>query len=222
MAADAQSGDDPPSPVAAPVPTPAAGPNDTTVIDPGEPATAPGADSLQEGLVKPAPEVGDLATPVAKGKDRTKNGAVAAFSSYSAWLIGSPAAASDAAAALDAVASDLLNPAVAQTLLDIDRSGDNHFAVEVGAYRVIAHSGDDAAPDQVMVEIAAPLTIAGATRWAVVGGVVQWTEAGWDLVSIAPREVPQPAGKSSVDDLSDAERAATLEGLGWQSFDSAS
>lgn len=188
-------------------------------IEVGEPAEAPGSAGLLDGVVEADPDVAELDSEVAKGTQRTKNGAVAAFTSYSVWLIASPAAASDPSAALEALGGDVLNPTDARQLTDLDRSGSNGFDVAKGAYRVVAHSGDETSPDQVMVEIAAPLTIDGATRWAVVGGVVQWVEGAWELSSIAPREVPQPTSGPSVSDFSDADRNLTLAGLGWATFE---
>ena len=58
-------------------------------------------------------------------------------------------------------------------------------------------------------------------RWAVIGGVVAWTEGGWTVSSIQPREIPQPQGADDATDLSSRERATTLAGLGWQLFSDA-
>ena len=184
----------------------------------GEPAVAPGSADLDKGEVEPDPDVAESSVDVALGTDRSKNGAVAAFASYSTWLVASPAAASDPAGALEVVGDGILNPATAQQLVDLDRNGDNDFAVTAGAYRVLAYSGDELTPDQVMLEIAAPLTIAGETRWAAVGGVVQWIDGSWKLQSIAPREIPQPAQASTIEDFTDTDRESTLQGLGWLTF----
>jgi hypothetical protein len=186
--------------------------------NPGDESDGPGGAEINEGAVSLDPTAGTLSGQLAKGTDHSKNGAVAAFSSYSAWLIGSPAAASDPQGAVAALGADVLNPATAQQLASIDRSAPNTFNAEHGAYRVLAHAGDESTPDEVMVEVAGQLTIAGATRWVVVGGVVKWSSDGWQLVSIAPREVPQPSGKADVEDFTQVERDGTLEGLGWFTF----
>jgi hypothetical protein len=99
------------------------------------------------------------------------------------------------------------------------RQNGDRFDAEHGAYRVIAHAGDAAAPSQVMIEVTAPLTLAGTTTWRTIGGVVGWTPTGWQLVSIEPRATAQPATtRDDVRAFSDQERARTFDGLGWRSY----
>ncbi len=187
-------------------------------LDPGAAATSPGAAELQEGVVEADEAVAELNTQVALGDDRSKSGAVASFTAYAQWLLSSPAAAAEPQAAVESVASDVIDPATARQLVDMERIAGDGFDVPSGAYRVLASAGDEDAPEQLMLEIAAPLTVAGQTRWAVVGGVVKWESGAWHLVSMAPREIPQPDGKSNVNQFNEAERASTLEGLGWFAF----
>ena len=187
-------------------------------LDPGEPATSPGDAGLQEGVVEADDAVAELSTQVALGEDHSKNGAVAAFAAYSQWLLGSPAATAEPEAAVESVASDVIDSATALQLVGMERAAGDGFDVPSGAYRVLAAAGAEEAPEQLMLEIAAPLTVAGQTRWAVVGGVVKWESGAWHLVSMAPREIAQPDGKTNVGQFTDAERASTLEGLGWFAF----
>lgn len=194
-------------------------PSPLASLDPGEPVEAPSAAPLRQGRVEPLTSVENLTGEVALGKIRTKNGAVAAFTSYSMWLIGSPAAAAEPEQAAESVGGSLINPADARLLAGMHRKNGDTFAAGRGAYRVIGHAGDEAAPEQVMLEIAGPLTVGGNTRWSIVGGVVKWTSTGWQLVSIQPRDVPQPAKEhSTAKSLSTKERGAMLDGLGWQLF----
>lgn len=103
-------------------------------------------------------------------------------------------------------------------LASMKRSKDDTFDVAQGAYRVLGYSGSAMKPEQVMVEIAAPLSVGGNSRWSVVGGVVKWVNGAWELSSIAPREIPQPRSADSAEGLSKAERPKVLEGLGWLKF----
>lgn len=186
-----------------------------------ERAEAPGAAPLQEGTVEAEPAAGNLEGEVDLGQVHTRNGAVAAFSSYSMWLVGSPAAAAEPEQAASVVGSELINPADARLLAGMNRQEGDSFAAENGAYRIIGHAGDEAAPSQVMLEIAAPLTVGGKTRWSIVGGVVKWTSSGWQLLSIQPREVPQPSRTATdAESFSQDERSSVLDGLGWKLFTS--
>ncbi|RNL63152.1 hypothetical protein EFK50_15720 [Nocardioides marmoriginsengisoli] len=180
---------------------------------------APSAAPLQQGTVVVDDAVGDLTTEVALGRTRTPDGAVAAFAGYAAWLIGSPAAAADPSGAVRAVGGASVNPADAQLLAGMQRVPGDDFAAESGAYRVLGLSGDARAPAEVMVEVAAPLTVAGTSRWSRVGGVVAWTPSGWRVVSIRPGELPQPEqARTDVRTFTAEDRARTLAGLGWRAF----
>lgn len=207
-------------PGATPSQSPDAGPRPSQPVPTttGEPVVAPGAAGVAPGPVVADPSVAELHGPVSRGTDPSRDGAVAAFTSYSVWLLTSPAAAADPAGALEVVGQGLLNPTLMQPFVDLDRDASDAFEVERGAYRVPGYSGPEEAPDQVMVEVLAPLTLDGSTRWAVVGGVVQWTDGGWSLQNIGPREVPQPSSGPSVADFSEDDVAATLDGLGWATF----
>lgn len=94
------------------------------------------------------------------------------------------------------------------------RSDGDKFEVADGAYRILGHSGNATKPDQVMLEITAPLTLAGKARWAVIGGVVKWNDDHWSVVSMTPREV---------EDADDSQPPVDVEndllgGTGWQRF----
>lgn len=187
-------------------------------FDPGEPAEGPGEGPLTEGKVRPNADAAKLKTEVGRGHDQTKNGAIAAFTSYSVWLIASPAAKAEPKLAVEHFGGSLLNPADAFMLVGMKRAADDSFDVSNGAYRVLGFSGPEGKPDQVMVEIVAPLSVGGNARWSVVGGVVKWVNGSWELSSIAPREVPQPKSAQSVEGMADAERSKVAEGLGWLTF----
>lgn len=179
----------------------------------------PGEAPLEEGAVVANEAAGELEVPIDLGSTRTLDGAVAAFSSYAAWLVGSPAAAEEPELASEVVGGKLINAADARLLAGMQRSEGDAFDLASGAYRVLGHAGDESRPDEVLVEVAGPLTIAGATRWAVIGGSIAWTDEGWQLVSIVPREVPQPsAADKSAESLSKTERISVLDGLGWHLF----
>lgn len=186
---------------------------------PGSPPPTAEASALKQGRVAASDAVADLTTEVALGRERTQDGAAAAFTAYAAWLIGSPAARDDPEAALRVVGGRLVTPSDARLLIAMKRKSGDGLSASAGAYRILGRSGAASAPDSVMVEVTAPLTVDGRTRWATVGGVVAWTPTGWQLVSIRPREVPQPGpGRRDVRALSPAERAKTLAGIGWQAF----
>lgn len=196
----------------------AAAPTSVPSLDPGDPVEAPGsATEISAGNVVPDMSVGDLKSEVELGENRTQSGAVAAFTSYSVWLIGSPAAQAEPESAAQVVGDGVINPADARLIAGIQRSPSDGFEADKGAYRVIGFSGTADKPNEVMVEVAAPLSIDGKTRWAVVGGVVDWTSEGWKVRSIRPREIPQPTSPD-VDSFTSKERDKTLEGLSWQSF----
>lgn len=204
----------------APTPSPTDGPppSQAAPSSTDSPVVAPGGAGVAPGSVVADPSVAELRGPVGRGTDPSPDGAVAAFTSYSVWLLTSPAAATDPAGALEVVGRGLLTPTLVQSLVDLDRSAPDAFEVERGAYRVPGYSGPEEAPDQVMVEVLAPLTLDGSTRWAVIGGVVQWTDGAWSLQSLAPREVPQPTAGWSVAEFSEDDVATILPGLGWATF----
>ncbi|KQY58587.1 hypothetical protein ASD11_02715 [Aeromicrobium sp. Root495] len=177
----------------------------------------PSEQPLKEGAVE-VDQAAEDASSVGRGAIRTLDGAATAFSTYAVWVVGSPAALEDPALVAETIGGTVINSADAQLLAGMQRSAGDTFAAEDGAYRVIGHSGSAERPDQVMVEVAAPLSVKGKTRWAVVGGVVQWTSEGWTVASIQPREVPQPSDADQATDLSSEERAKTLAGLGWRLF----
>lgn len=98
----------------------------------------------------------------------------------------------------------------------MSRSDGDQFQLGDGAYRILGYSGDATKPDQVMVEVTAPLTLSGHTRWAVVGGVVNWADGFWQVTSMAPRTV---AGVP--DDTPPVGVASDVDGGdGWKSFSS--
>jgi len=186
---------------------------------PAPPLPTAEAGPLRQGRVPVNDSVGDLTTEVALGTVHTPDGAVAAFAAYAAWLVGSPAAQGDPTAAIGAVGGGSVNPIDARLISEMTRQPGDGFAASAGGYRVLGHAGDAKQPQEVMVEVTAPLTVNGRTRWSTIGGVVTWTPDGWKLVSIRPVEVPQPeAGRRDIRQLSTAERARTFAGLGWQAF----
>ncbi len=186
---------------------------------PASPLPTATAATLRQGRVPANDAVGRLASEVSLGRVHTSDGAVAAFTAYAVWLVGSPAAQADPVAAVRAVGSSLVNPADARQVIEMSRKPGDGFAASAGAYRVLGRAGDAAKPREVMIEVTAPLTVNGSTRWSAVGGVVAWTPAGWQLISIRPVEVPQPAsGRTNVRGFTPAERAKTFAGLGWQAF----
>lgn len=91
-----------------------------------------------------------------------------------------------------AAISDVIGTTDAEILGRFDRTGGVDFLPLNGAYRVLAHSGDQAAPEAVMVEVAAPMTISSGTRWLFVGGIITWTDDRWQISSIKPTETGQP------------------------------
>lgn len=191
----------------------------STPTAPSDPPPTAGAAPLRQGRVVANDAVGALSSEVSLGRVRTPDGAVTAFTAYAAWLVGSPAAQADPVAALRAVGSALVDPVDARQVVEMSRKPGDGFAASAGAYRVLGRAGDIARPREVMVEVAAPLTVNGRTRWGVVGGVVSWTESGWQLVSIRPGEVPQPTSRrEDIRAFTPAERAKTFAGLGWQAF----
>lgn len=174
---------------------------------------------LAQGSVVADEAAATLLTEPTLGTIRTADGAAAAFTSYASWLVGSPAAAQDPTNAVKTLGGALLNPTDARLLAEMRRAPGDGFRASQGAYRILGHAGSEAAPTEVMIEVTAPLTVAGNTRWSTVGGVVGWTEGGWKLTSIQPVEVPQPTGTAADARSMDArDRAKTFTGLGWRTF----
>jgi hypothetical protein len=176
---------------------------------------------LGEGAAGADDAAADATTAIEPAGDRGPAGAVEAFASYATWVIASPAAAEDPLNTSEALGG-ALNSADAAMIEAIDHSSDLDFVPSKGAYRVLGHSGDERAPDQVMVELVAPMTVDGRTMWSKIGGVVAWQDGRWLPTSMRPGEVEQPADPSMVlVDMSETERDHLLEGLGWQLFSNA-
>jgi hypothetical protein len=181
------------------------------------PAAAP--PRLGPGRAVADASVAGATSDVAVGDVRTLDGAVEAFTSYTTWLVTSPAAAARPRTAVDAVASRSLEPADAQMIRGMAR--DQEVAIEpaIGAYRVLASSGPAEALQLVMVEILAPFRYGTARRWLVVGGVVRWEAAGWRLAAIRPREVAQPTGqRDRAAAVLAARESLELPEIGWLSY----
>lgn len=144
-----------------------------------------------------------------------------AFTAYAEYLVGAPAASADSSGALAALAAPAMNVADAAQLRAMAKSPTNRFEASLGAYRILGWSGEEASPQEVMIEVGAPLSVGSNSRWAVIGGVVSWIDGGWSLTSMRPREVAQPTTtkqKSKVSSMTAAERNRVFEGPGWQSF----
>ncbi|MCW2857891.1 MAG: hypothetical protein JWR52_3506 [Marmoricola sp.] len=179
----------------------------------------PGSSQVIQGDVIADAAAGALTTDIAPGRTHTPDGAVSAFTAYATWLVGSPAAAAHPGAEGSVVGRTLINPADAGLLAAMHRQSGDRFDAQHGAYRVIAHAGDAAAPDAVMIEVTAPLTLGGKTEWRTIGGVVGWTPDGWQLVSIEPRATAQPTiTRGDVRAFPADERAHTFDGLGWRTY----
>lgn len=195
-----------------------AGDSETTQVTAGS-RNDPGS-MLMEGAVTFDRSVAELATIVPRGTEQTQNGAVAAFTSYAVWLVGSPAAENDPSKAVRKLGKDRIHPADAQLLTSMHRTANTQFAAASGAYRIVGFNGPSDKPDHVLVEVAAPLTIDGSTRWVVVGGVVVWVDGSWQLYSMQPREIPQPDGAAlDITSLSDDDQSRVLDGIGWHTYD---
>ncbi len=142
-----------------------------------------------------------------------------AFTAFAGWLTSSPAVKKEPELAVSAIGEDLLNPGEAQMLANMQRADDMYFDLGAGGYRILAHSGDADRPDQVMLEVAAPLRNAGKTRWIIAGGVVAWRDGAWHLVSIMPKEVEQPKEvDTEAEELTASDQGKVFDGLGWKLF----
>lgn len=183
-----------------------------------EPPPAARLAAIPVGAVAIDPSIADLAAEPAIEADRTLDGGVKAFVESALWVLASPAAEADPMNAPAAV-SDVIGTTDAEILGRFDRTGGVDFLPLDGAYRVLGHSGDEARPEAVMVEVAAPLTVASSTRWLIVGGVISWTDDGWQISSIRPTETGQPtSGATHLGEFTDEDRLAVLTGLGWTAF----
>jgi hypothetical protein len=182
-------------------------------------APAAAAPGLRVGRVTADASVADARNPVTVGAERTLDGAVHAFTSYTTWLVASPAANARPRTAVDVVASRSLDPADAQMIRGMARDKKVRIDPAVGAYRVLGSSGPADALQLVMVEIIAPFSYGTATRWLVVGGVVHWEKSGWRLGAIRPREVAQPTGRRDrADAVLAAREGLELPGIGWLTY----
>jgi hypothetical protein len=163
----------------------------------------------------------DATTAIDVSTGHDPDGAVEAFVSYATWAVASPAAANDPLHASAALGGKL-NTADAAMVDAIDRTTEHDFVPSEGAYRVLGHSGSEAAPDQVMLEVVAPMTVGGQIMWRKIGGVISWESGRWLPTSMQPRDVPQPSDPSlPVVAMTDAERNRVLDGLGWELFSNA-
>ncbi|MDR6208400.1 hypothetical protein QE364_000088 [Nocardioides zeae] len=188
-----------------------------TATEDAPPPTARLAD-IPVGSVTIDQSIADLAAEPAIEADQTIDGGVKAFVESALWVLASPAAEADPMNAPAAI-SDVIGTTDAEILGRFDRTGGVDFLPLDGAYRVLGHSGDQAAPEAVMVEVAAPMTISSGTRWLFVGGVITWTDDGWQISSIKPTETGQPtSGATHLGDFTDEDRLAVLTGLGWTAF----
>lgn len=183
-----------------------------------EPPTTARLADIPVGAVSIDQSIADLAAEPAIEADQTVDGGVKAFVESAMWVLASPAAEADPTNAPAAV-SDVIGTTDAEILGRFDRTGGVDFLPLDGAYRMLGHSGDEARPEAVMVEVAAPLTVASSTRWLIVGGVISWTENGWQISSIRPTETGQPtSGATHLGEFTDKDRLAVLTGLGWTAF----
>lgn len=173
---------------------------------------------LAEGLAVADDAAADATTAIDVTTAHDPTGAVEAFVSYATWAIASPAAANDPLNASAALGGKL-NTADAAMVDAIDRTTPHDFVPSKGAYRTLGYSGSEAAPEQVMLEVVAPMTIHGEITWRKVGGVISWEGGRWLPTSMQPRDVPQPSDPTvALLDIPDAERNRMLDGLGWELF----
>lgn len=201
-------------------PRPSAG-STTSASPSGDAQSVSRPSRLEVGQAVADDAAADAATAIEVTSGHDPAGAVEAFVSYATWAVASPAAAEDPLHASQALGGKL-NTADAAMVDAIDRSTDHDFVPSEGAYRVLGHSGSDAAPDQVMLEVVAPMTVDGKITWRKIGGVVSWEGDRWLPTSMQPRDVPQPSDPTvAVTDMSAAEQGRVLDGLGWELFKNA-
>ncbi|WP_220793325.1 hypothetical protein [Nocardioides stalactiti] len=176
---------------------------------------------IEKGPARADDAAGDATTAIDPAGAQDATGAVEVFVSYLTWALASPAAAADPLRVSQNLGGHL-NMGDA-TMLDM-RSHDDSTDLNPskGAYRVLGHSGDESAPDQVMLEFVAPLESDDRILWRKFGGVVAWVDGRWAPTSMQPRDVPQPADLTqTVAGMSDEERTRVLDGLGWTLFSNA-
>ncbi len=112
------------------------------------------------------------------------------------------------------VASDSVNAVDGSLIANTARNGDPLLEPWRGAYRVPGVSGSDDDLQPVMVEIIAPMTYAGASRYLAVGGVVEWTgDDGCRLASMQRRQLD--GAPSPSDTLTPEQEPGLHAGLGW-------
>jgi hypothetical protein len=86
-------------------------------------------------------------------------------------------------------------PGAAGSLISLRGDGPAGFTASAGGYRVQGTAGPAGKPVQVSVEIAAPASLNGVTRWLSVTGVMAWSQGSWRLFSADARELAkQPSG----------------------------
>ena len=155
---------------------------------------------------------------------QTADGAVAAFISYTTWLLGSKAAAAEPTLAMDAVtdaAFPSLNREQVRLALSVGRAT---LDPTNGGYRVLGFSGPPEQPDQVMVEALGHLTSAKSSRWMIYGGTVIWSKGGWRLGGFLPNPQAEAELGSAAQRNTSSAKAATAPtppGLGWTRFQDA-
>lgn len=181
-----------------------------------QPISRPGQLSIGKAVADDSAADATTVIEVTTGRDQT--GAVEAFVAYATWAIASPAAAEDPLHVSQALGGRLF-PADAAKVDGIDHSSAHDFVPSRGAYRVLGRSGSEEAPDAVMVEVVAPMSIGGSITWRKVGGVISRDGDRWLATSMLPSDVPQPSDPAlSVSAMSPAERSRMLRGLGWELF----
>lgn len=121
--------------------------------------------SIERGTAVADDGAADATTAINVTTGHDQTGAVEAFVSYATWAIASPAAAEDPLHASQALGGRL-NSADAAMVDAIDHSSAHDFVPSRGAYRVLGRSGSAAHPDQVMLEVVAPMTIDGKVTGA--------------------------------------------------------
>ena len=188
---------------------------------PADPADLSEPEVLEEGEAAADDEAADATTAIEPTAGRTPAGAVEAFVSYATWVIASPAAAEEPFNSSEALGGEL-NAGDAALVEAIDHTNDLDFEPSKGAYRLLGHSGDGNAPEQVMLEVVAPMTVNGQIKWSKVSGVVVWKDGRWRPTSMQPGEVVQPGDPTlALADLPETDRDLLLEGLGWELFSNA-
>lgn len=173
---------------------------------------------LDEGEAAADDAAAEATTEIVSEAGRTQTGAVEAFVTYTTWVIASPAAEEDPTQTSEALGGEL-NSADAAMVESIERSGGLDYEPSVGAYRVLGFSGNENAPDAVMLEVVAPMTVQGEILWKKIGGVMSWQHGQWLPTSLRPTEIEQPSAPTlAIAEMSEDDRSLLLEGLGWELF----